>query len=115
MTTGQQQYEATEGLASEGSIKPVCNCCELLKEMLEKETQEKKFLQMLVLERGGFIAKDTGYATDTTEWPIYNKGITLSGLRAKLEADHSRPAEDKEKTPAEIAFEKSLGNSNEVQ
>lgn len=93
----------------------------IYKQWLDEETEQKEYLQKLLLFKAGYLNEDiVDNNIDTIDYPSLGKRNTLSHMRAvaqrdshnrKLAKDKDEPATDKEMTPAERLFQESLANT----
>lgn len=91
----------------------VCESCKLLREVLERESAERKLLLDIILTRSNFvnINNNQQLADELANLPTINRYVTLSSVRREAEEksrERAKVAKDSEMTEAERKFQEAL-------
>ena len=97
-----------------------CKTCEAYREFLEKETEEKRYYQQLLLSKAGLLNEVEKEQLSVRDFPVLHRGFTLSGIRReasrylkkKAENGGVVPAEEHDLTPGEKLFQQKLGDNS---
>jgi hypothetical protein len=97
----------------------VCESCKLLREVLERESAERKLLLDIILTRSNFVNLNSNQqlADELANLPTINRYVTLSSVRREAEEksrERAKVAKDSEMTEAERKFQEALENTREL-
>jgi hypothetical protein len=100
----------------EPKIPKTCENCKLLREVLERESAERKLLLDIILTRSNFvnISNNQQLAEELANLPTINRFVTLSSVRREAEEksrEKARVAKDSDMTDAERKFQEALENA----